>query len=59
MMSIRRFAVELFKAEDLIRLGTINEPMAMILKAIVHGRLNVVISGGTGAGKTTLLNIVS
>jgi pilus assembly protein CpaF len=30
-----------------------------VLKAIVHGRLNVVISGGTGAGKTTLLNIVS
>ena len=59
MMSIRRFAVELFKAEDLIRLGTINEPMAMVLKAIVHARLNVVISGGTGAGKTTLLNIVS
>jgi pilus assembly protein CpaF len=59
MMSIRRFAVELFKAEDLIRLGTINESMAMVLQAIVHGRLNVVISGGTGAGKTTLLNIVS
>jgi len=59
MMSIRRFAVELFKVEDLIKLGTINEPMAMILQAIVHGRLNVVISGGTGAGKTTLLNIVS
>ena len=59
MMSIRRFAVELLKADDLIRLGTINEPMAMVLKAVVHGRLNVVISGGTGAGKTTLLNIVS
>jgi len=59
MMSIRRFAVELFKVDDLIRLGTINEPMALVLKAIVHGRLNVVISGGTGAGKTTLLNILS
>jgi pilus assembly protein CpaF len=59
MMSIRRFAVELFKAEDLIRLGTINEQMATVLQAIVHARLNVVISGGTGAGKTTLLNIVS
>jgi pilus assembly protein CpaF len=59
MMSIRRFAVELFKVEDLIRLGTISEQMAMVLKAIVHARLNVVISGGTGAGKTTLLNIVS
>jgi pilus assembly protein CpaF len=59
MMSIRRFAVELFKVEDLIRLGTINEQMATVLQAIVHGRLNVVISGGTGAGKTTLLNILS
>ena len=59
MMSIRRFAVELFRIDDLIRLGTINEPMAQVLQAIVHGRLNVVISGGTGAGKTTLLNILS
>ena len=59
MMSIRRFAVELFKVEDLLKLGTINEEMARVLQAIVHGRLNVVISGGTGAGKTTLLNILS
>jgi len=59
MMSIRRFAVELLKVDDLIRLGTINEPLSKVLQAIVHGRLNVVISGGTGAGKTTLLNILS
>jgi pilus assembly protein CpaF len=59
MMSIRRFAVELFKVEDLIRIGTINDQMATVLQAIVHGRLNVVISGGTGAGKTTMLNILS
>jgi pilus assembly protein CpaF len=59
IMSIRRFAVELLRVEDLIRLGTVNEPMALVLKAIVHGRLNVVISGGTGAGKTTMLNILS
>jgi pilus assembly protein CpaF len=59
MMSIRRFAVELFKVEDLLKLGTINESMARVLQAVVHGRLNVVISGGTGAGKTTMLNILS
>ncbi|MGH8241734.1 MAG: CpaF family protein [Steroidobacteraceae bacterium] len=59
MMSIRRFAVELLKVEDLISLGTINQSMATVLQAIVHGRMNVVISGGTGAGKTTLLNIMS
>ena len=59
MMSIRRFAVELLKVEDLTRLGTINESLARVLHGIVLGRLNVVISGGTGAGKTTLLNILS
>jgi pilus assembly protein CpaF len=59
MLSIRRFAVELLSVEDLTRLGTINEALARVLNAIVHGRLNVVISGGTGAGKTTLLNILS
>jgi len=29
------------------------------MKAVVAGRLNVLISGGTGAGKTTLLNVLS
>jgi pilus assembly protein CpaF len=59
MLSIRRFAVELLTASDLIRLGTIDEPLAKLLHGIVQGRLNVVISGGTGTGKTTLLNILS
>ena len=29
-----------------------------LLKAIIHGRLNIVVSGGTGVGKTTLLNLL-
>ena len=33
--------------------------VARVLQAIVKGRLNVLVSGGTGAGKTTLLNILS
>ena len=59
MLSIRRFGIELLSIDDLIRLGTIDEPLSRVLNAIVHGRLNVVISGGTGTGKTTLLNILS
>jgi pilus assembly protein CpaF len=59
MMSIRRFSVELLSAEDLTRLGTMDERVARVLQAIVRSRLNVVVSGGTGAGKTTLLNILS
>jgi len=59
MLSIRRFGRELLSMDDLIRLSTLDEPMARVLGGIVHGRLNVVISGGTGTGKTTLLNILS
>jgi pilus assembly protein CpaF len=58
-MSIRRFAVERLGAQDLIALGTLTEPVARVLDAVVKARLNIVISGGTGAGKTTLLNIMS
>jgi pilus assembly protein CpaF len=58
-LSIRRFAVELLSIEDLIQLGTLTEPIARVLHAVVKGRLNVVVSGGTGAGKTTMLNILS
>jgi pilus assembly protein CpaF len=59
MLSIRRFAVERLGIADLLRLGTLTEPVASVLKAVVLGRLNVVISGGTGAGKTTMLNVLS
>ena len=59
VLSIRRFAVERLGIADLLKLGTLTEPVADTLRAIVLGRLNVVISGGTGAGKTTMLNVLS
>jgi pilus assembly protein CpaF len=58
-VSIRRFAVELLSADNLISLGTISAEMAKVLEVIVKARLNVLISGGTGSGKTTTLNILS
>ena len=58
-LSIRRFAVELLAIEDLVRLGSLTEQIATVMNAIVRGRLNVLVSGGTGAGKTTLLNLLS
>jgi pilus assembly protein CpaF len=59
VLSIRRFAVERLGVADLLRMGTLTESVANTLRAIVLGRLNVVISGGTGAGKTTMLNVLS
>lgn len=58
-MSIRRFAVDLLNSESLVEMGTLTPTIALMLKAIVRGRLNVLISGGTGSGKTTMLNVLS
>ena len=40
-------------------LGTFDQRMLEFMEAIVLGRMNVVIAGGTGSGKTTLLNACS
>jgi pilus assembly protein CpaF len=58
-LTIRKFAAEPFTVDDLIRFGTLTQPVADLIKACVQGRLDIVISGGTGTGKTTLLNVIS
>ncbi|MGI9258272.1 MAG: CpaF family protein [Gammaproteobacteria bacterium] len=58
-LSIRRFTVDLLTIDGLIELGSITEEIAVVLNAIVKGRMNVLVSGGTGAGKTTMLNVLS
>lgn len=58
-MSIRRFAVDKMSVERLVELDTLSQGMARVLEAVVLGRRNVLISGGTGSGKTTLLNVLS
>lgn len=58
-ITIRKFAEDPFRIEDLISFGTLNSKMAEFLKACVEGRMNVVVSGGTGSGKTTTLNVLS
>jgi pilus assembly protein CpaF len=47
------------KAEDLVTLTALTQPMLDFLGHCVRARLNCLISGGTGAGKTTLLNVLS
>ncbi len=59
MLSIRRFGRDPLSAEDLLANKSLTKPMLELLQAVVKGKLNVLISGGTGAGKTTLLNVVS
>jgi pilus assembly protein CpaF len=59
VMSIRRFAVDRLTAERLVELGELTAGIAQVLRQVVHGRLNILVSGGTGTGKTTLLNVLS
>ena len=59
VLTIRKFSVDPYSVEDLIGFGTLTRATARFLDACVHGRLNVLVSGGTGAGKTTTLNVLS
>jgi pilus assembly protein CpaF len=59
LLSIRRFPAERLKANDLVSLGALTQPMLEFLSHCVRAKLNCLISGGTGAGKTTLLNVLS
>ena len=58
-ITIRKFSEKPFTVKDLINFGTITPDVAMLLKACVEARLNIVVSGGTGSGKTTTLNVIS
>ena len=58
-LSIRRFGRDAITSRNILENKTLSEPMLELLSAIVKGRLNLLISGGTGAGKTTLLNVLS
>src|ERR1700746_2027758 len=59
VLSIRRFAADPYRMNDLVEFGTVTPALAEILRAAVQARLNILVSGGTGAGKTALLNVLS
>jgi pilus assembly protein CpaF len=58
-LTIRKFSRDPYTMDDLITFGSISPKAAQFLSACVHGKLNILISGGTGTGKTTTLNAMS
>lgn len=58
-LTIRKFAADPLKVDDLIAFGSISREIAELLQACVRAHLNIMVSGGTGTGKTTLLNVLS
>lgn len=59
LISIRKFKPDPYKITDLIEFESLNEQMSTFIKAAVHSKLSILISGGTGSGKTTLLNALA
>ncbi len=58
-VSIRRFFKETLTVARLVGFGALTEECALVLQALVAGKLNVMIAGGTGSGKTSMLNALS
>lgn len=59
ILSIRRFRRQALSIDDLLSMGSLSPGIAEFLTAMIRGRVNMLITGGTGSGKTTLLNILS
>ncbi|WP_049452040.1 CpaF family protein, partial [Stenotrophomonas maltophilia] len=59
MVSIRKFRKDPFTPDELLAKGTFDAPMQALLKAMVLGRCNILVSGGTSSGKTSLLNALA
>ena len=59
ILTIRKFSKTPIDMEKLVGFGAMPPACAEVLKAVVTGRRNVLISGGTGSGKTTMLNAMS
>ncbi|MGH8054129.1 MAG: CpaF family protein [Stenotrophomonas sp.] len=59
MVSIRKFRKDPFTPDELLARGAFDKPMYALLHALVRGRCNILISGGTSSGKTSLLNALA
>ena len=58
-LSIRRFGHRRLRRDDLMQLGMFTPEMHTFFEALVRGRKNVLISGGTGSGKSTFLGAIA
>lgn len=58
-LTIRKYQGTFKTLGDLIAVGTMDERIAHLLVAAVHGRSNMLFSGGTSTGKTTLVDVLA
>lgn len=55
LISLRVPARRAMSMEELVACGSVDRPLADLLRSMVLGRLAILVSGGTGSGKTTVL----
>jgi pilus assembly protein CpaF len=55
LLSIRKFAPDVFSDEEVISYGNISREMRDFLATVIPGGANILITGGTNSGKTTTL----
>lgn len=58
-VAIRRFFGEKLTMDRLLKLGSLTEDAAEMIRVLVESKQNIIIAGGTSSGKTSLLNSVS
>jgi len=58
-LTIRKQPRETVTLDDMLSQHMMSEDMRLFLQQAVHGRLNILVSGGSGAGKTTLARALS
>ncbi len=59
ILTIRKFPERPMTMNHLVRLGSLTQEAADVLRRMVRARYNIFICGGTGSGKTTFLNALS
>ncbi len=59
LVCIRRGRREAWGVEDLLARGTVDQPVANILRLLCHARCSFLIAGRTGTGKTAMLEALA
>lgn len=59
VLTIRKFASQVWNLKQLAEMGMITEQAAIFLEKMVCMGANMFVSGGTGTGKTTFLNALA
>lgn len=55
LLSLRTVRTRALALDDLVASGTLAPGLLPVVRSLVHGRANLLVSGATGSGKTTLL----